>query len=347
MSPVVRSVAWGVCFAAMAFASACHRCSPPAALPAQRPTAEAHSISQAQSAGEAVGASAPLELLTDAFSPYIAGLAMEDDAIYLLTDRVAHRIVPGQSKEQIPIENGTSAAVTRTDIVYWSHGAIWAVPKSGGKTDGKPRVPPRRLASFEHQPQSFMASGDVITWLDMPAPDRFAIQTLDDRGVRTLFFHPARIETAAMDSTHVFFVRREGATGWSISSVAVHGGELRQGSVHGGPSPAKLGVAGDVFYYDLESGELRRVSRDLSREEALARDLICSPLAAATTIVCANIEGLFELEQRPGARPALLSADRRRIANVAVNARFVAWLSDAGRDQLSLMMVPVAAKPAR
>src|SRR5664279_1571317 len=97
---------------------------------------------------------APTQLMADATSAYTAGLVLDDDAIYLLTQRVAYRLAPGTDPQQIPIENGGMAALTRTDLVYWARGAIWGIPKLGGKA--------RRLASLPHQPQFFMAAGDDI-----------------------------------------------------------------------------------------------------------------------------------------------------------------------------------------
>jgi hypothetical protein len=280
-------------------------------------------------------ASAPTQLMVDATSAYVAGLAVNADAIYLFTDRVAHRFAPGASPQQIPLENGTTAAATRTDLVYWSKGAIWQVPKAGGKA--------RRIASLAHQPQSFLAAGDDFAWLDMPVPDQFQIQTLVDQSVRTLLYYAGRIETAAMDAGRVFFVKRESASAsastWRIGSVLVHGGEALYAAPHTGPTPAKLAVAGDVFYYELNSGEIRRLAADFSHEEVLRKDLICSPIAASSRIYCSNLEGLFQLARHPGAVIKPIFPESRRIAAVAASSTQLAWLSDAGPDRLSLMTI--------
>jgi hypothetical protein len=278
-------------------------------------------------------ATQPTQLLVDATSPYVAGLAVDAEAIYLLTERVAHRFASGASPQQIPIENGTTAAVTRTDLVYWSKGAIWQVPKAGGQA--------QKIVSLAHQPQSFLAAGDDFAWLDMPVPDQFQIQTLVDHNVRTLLYYVGRIETAAMDAGRVFFVKKEAASTWRIGSVFVHGGETAYGAPHTGPTPAKLAVAGDVFYYELNSGEIRRLSPDLSHEEVLKKDLICSPIAVSSSIYCANLEGLFRLARHPGAKTQPIFPEARRIAAVAASATQLVWLSDVGPDRLSLMTLPL------
>jgi hypothetical protein len=277
---------------------------------------------------------APKQLMADATSAYTAGLALDDDAIYLLTQRVVYRLVPGTDPQQIPIENGGMAALTRTDLVYWAKGAIWGIPKLGSKA--------RRLAPLPHQPQFFMAAGDDIAWLDMPVRDEFLIQTLEGHAIRTLFYYAGRIETASMDAGRVFFVRREASSSWRIGSISVHGGEVRFASLQNGPTPAKLAVAGDVFYYDLTSGEVRRLSPDLAHEDVLSKDLVCSPVAVAAKVYCPNVQGLFELARQPGARPAPVFPEPRRIAAVAANAKVLAWLSDAGADRLSLMAIRLA-----
>jgi hypothetical protein len=278
-------------------------------------------------------ASAPTQLTVDATSAYVAGLVVDAEAIYLLTDRAAHRFEPGASPQQIPLENGATAAATRTDLVYWAKGAIWQVPKVGGKA--------RRIASLAHQPQSFLAAGDDFAWLDMPLPDQFQIQTLVDHSVRTLLYYAGRIETATMDAGRVFFVKRDSASTWRIGSVFVHGGDILYAAPHTGPTPAKLAVAGDVFYYELNSGEIRRLSADLSHEEVLRKDLVCSPIAVSSSIYCANVEGLFQLAGHPGGKTRPIFPEARRIAAVAASSTQLAWLSDAGPDRLSLMMMPL------
>jgi hypothetical protein len=300
------------------------------ARPSSDPAASVRSRAPEPGMGNAT---TPTQLMADATSAYVAGLVADADAVYLFTDRAAHRFAPGARPQQIPLENGTTAAATRTDLIYWSKGAVWQVPKAGGKA--------RRMASLAHQPQSFLAAGDDFAWLDMPVPDQFQIQTLVDHNVRTLLYYPGRIETAAMDAGRVYFVKRESASTWRIGSVFVHGGEALYATPHTGPTPAKLAVAGDVFYYELNSGEIRRLSADLAHEEVLTKELVCSPIAVSSGVFCANVEGLFQLAGHPGASVKRIFPESRRIAAVAASSTSLAWLSDAGPDRLSLMTLPL------
>jgi hypothetical protein len=276
----------------------------------------------------------PTELLNDRTSAYNAGLVVDADAIYVLTDRVVYRVVPGASPQRIPVENGGTAAATTSDIVYWSKGAIWRVPKVGGKAE--------QLAALTRQPQFFVASDSTFAWLDMPEQDHFALQTLSGSTVRTLLYYAGRIEAVTLDAGRLFFVRKDDGSSWRIGSVSIHGGEANYTSPKSGPTPAKLAAAGgDVFYYQLSSGELRRLSADLSHEEVLRKDLVCSPIAVAAKIYCPRMEGLFELARPTGADATLVFRDPRPITNVAASTRFLAWLADAGPDRLSLMMIPL------
>jgi len=73
----------------------------------------------------------------------------------------------------------------------------------------------------------------------------------------------------------------------------------------------------------------------------IRKDLICSPITVSTKIYCPNMGGLFELSRTPGALQKPVFPDPRTITNVVANAKYIVWLSDAGPDRLSLMMLPV------
>jgi hypothetical protein len=271
------------------------------------------------------------ELLADKTSAYRASLTVDDDAIYLLTGAVAYRIVPGSTPQTIPIANGETAAVTRTDFVYWSKGSVWRIPKTGGT--------PRRLTPLALQPQFFLAAGDAFAWLTMVERDRFVLQTLEGRTVRTLLSLEGRIEVAAMEDSQVFFVKRDEGERWRIGRVSLRGGAPIYGASHDGPTPAKLAVANEVYYYDVKTSTVRRLPTDLSREETVTRDLVCSPIAVAVRIYCPNVEGMFEIARHAGAKIMPLFPSRERLTMVAASSKFLGWLSDPGPDRLSLKMI--------
>lgn len=274
-----------------------------------------------------------ITLLSEATSAFRAGLAVDDDAVYLLTDEVAYRIVPGSEPERFPLTHGVAAAVTRSDFVYWSKGAVWRLPKNGDKA--------RRVTALDREPQTFIASGNDFAWLTMIDRDQFRIQTHDGKKTRTLVSVTGRIETATMDAGRVFFVERDTEASWRIGSVSIRGGEPAYATSRGGQTPAKLAVAGDIYYYDVKSGELRELSRDLSRERTVTHDLICSPVAVSVRIYCPNVEGMFEIARHTGSKIMPLFPSQARITAVGASSKFLVWLNDAGPDRLSLKMIPL------
>lgn len=275
----------------------------------------------------------PTELMTDSTTPYVAGLFLDDEAVYLATEKMAYRLVPGAKPLPIPVQHGSSAVLCRTDLVYWGEGAMWKVPKLGGAA--------QRLVDVKLQPAYMAASGDDFAWVVVPETDKFEIQTFDNRKVRALYVNTGRIEALAMQSGRVYFVHKEGKDNWRIGSVAVRGGDLRFTAPQTGPTPAKLVAAGDIYHYDLNSGEIRKIAADLSRHEVITNKTICSPIEVADKIYCPNMEGLWQLERRPGAKAESVFPEPRRITNVAANAKFLTWLVDAGPDRLSLMLLPL------
>jgi hypothetical protein len=275
----------------------------------------------------------PTELMADSTTPYAAGLFVDDQAVYLTTEKKAYRLVPGAKPLQIPIENGASAAMTRSDFVYWGQAALWKVSKLGGQ--------PQRLADLKLQPAYIAASDDDFAWVVVPSSDRFEAQTLASGKVRTLYSNPGRIEAFAMEAGRVYFVHKDPQNSWRIGSVAIQGGDLRFAPPKTGPTPAKLATAGGVYHYDLDSGEIRKISPDLSRQEVITNKTICSPIAVAEKVFCPNMEGLWQLDRQPGAKAESVFPEPRRIPNLAANSKFITWLADAGPDRLSLMLLPL------
>jgi hypothetical protein len=271
------------------------------------------------------------EVMTDQTSAYRAGLFVDDDAIYLLTDPVAYVIVPGSAPRTVPVANGETAAITRSEFVYWSTGALWGVPKAGGRA--------RRIGPLNLRPQFLMAAGDAVAWLTMVKRDRFVLQTLHGSVARTILSYDGRIETAAMTDRDVYFVQRDDAERWRIGKVPLQGGAPVYAASHEGPTPAKLAIANEVYYYDVKTGSVRKLPRDLSREDTVVSDLVCSPIAVGVRIYCPNIEGMFELARHDGAKIMPLFPSKERLTAVAASSKFLVWLSDPGPDRLSLKMI--------
>src|SRR5450755_631845 len=132
-----------------------------AELAVSPPPARARVIAEAPPKLKPPELPAPTRLTSLPVSAYASSLALDDDAVYLLTSHAAYRLVDGQPAHGIRLELGIGATLTQSAFVFWSEGGIWSAPKQGGVT--------RRLAKFSHQPQYFVASGDAFAWVDQRA----------------------------------------------------------------------------------------------------------------------------------------------------------------------------------
>ncbi len=256
---------------------------------------------------------------------------MDDDAVYVFTSTAVHRIVVGKPTETFPRELGAVATMTSQGIVYWSKGKLLEAPKGGGDA--------RELGAVPRQPQRLAASHERLAWIDKDA-DKSSIQTLAADGPEVLYRAPGALDAIALLGDDVFFVERLSAQSWRVGRIATRGGQARFANERRGRSPGQLAVFGDALYFQDPNGyEVLELSRDLEHERVLARDVVCSPLAAWERVYCAQVEGLVEVAGG-GGPPRLVAPNARGlITALAANATKVAWLSDAGADQLTVKML--------
>jgi hypothetical protein len=97
----------------------------------------------------------------------------------------------------------------------------------------------------------------------------------------------------------------------------------------------------DVFFYDGPSLTVRRLSPDFQKEEILADDFICSPIAVSQQIFCGQVEGLFELSPQRKNPVALTGGRAGPISFIAASPTQVAWLVDTGANKLAVEMLPL------
>src|SRR5262245_27394857 len=122
--------------AALALAVACGRRTQ------ERSSRPAASALPVRSASEAPRPVEPQRLITLDVSAYSTSLSLDDEAVYLLTPNAAYRLVPGQNPQGIELELGIGPVLTPSAFIFWSRGAIWRAPKTGGET--------RALAKLTH-----------------------------------------------------------------------------------------------------------------------------------------------------------------------------------------------------
>jgi len=270
----------------------------------------------------------PTRLVELPVSAYATTLSLDDDAAYLMTPNAAYRLVPGEPLRRIELDLGFGATLTGSGLVYWSKGRILRTPKAGGEIED--------LAGLPDQPQYFVASGDVFVWVARDEGGSHAIGTLRGREPQILVSSKTELSALDLVADAVYFIERPTDGSWRIGVVSLAGGKPKYGAEHKGRRPALLTGTDAIYYWDVDTRETRHVSLDLREEEVLLRDLVCSPLHAASNLYCGCVEGLFGVSKSTH-EPRVLSFGRPgSITNVQSDARRVVWTVDLGRDRLAV-----------
>ena len=309
------------CIASLLFA--CGRESKPAPV---RSTAPAST--------EAPSPTTPKRLTTLPGSAYRVSLALDDDAVYLMTSNAAYRLVDGEPTHGLLLDLGVGPVLTRTSFVFWSNGVIWSAPKEGGDA--------HELAKFPHQPQYFVSSGEAFAWVDQSDDGLYTIQTLNAGTPRVLLSSMGEIRALDMIGDVVYFVQRPVDDSWRIGSVQRDGGEPQFAVTKKGRAPSQLTGSDGIYYFDLDTRRIFKLSLDLRQEDVQLTDLVCSPIQASTRIYCGCVEGLFDVSKDTH-QPRVLVHDRPgSITNVASNSKAVAWTVDIGSEQLAVDLLPAS-----
>jgi hypothetical protein len=277
-------------------------------------------------------------LLALPVSAYHVSLHADEGGFTLLTEKAVYRLVPGRAPVETPLALGFGATVRPSAVVFWTDGAIREGALSSGKT--------RRLASLASRPQSFLTSGQELAWIERAENGDVALRALVSGKAHTTYTASGSIEAATMLSDWVFFVERAKDATWRIGGVKTAGGAPVFTDARRGRTPSMLVARRDLHYYDGNTREVRRLSPDFEREDVLARDFVCSPIAVWDHVYCAQVEGISEI--REGQAPVRLVEGTAGgpVAALAANARHVAWVADAGADKLEVKAIPLHRDPA-
>jgi len=300
-------------------AIACERrAAPPSDAPA--PATQTQAI---------VAPAEPRTLLTLPTSAYHATIAAgADDDAYLLTPTAAYRLAPGRDPEKTPLDLGAVATMTPSSFIYWSRGAIVETPKTGGA--------PCRIVALSDPPQAIVAAGSRIAWLVRSREGRSSIQSPDGKSTRTDYASPGTIDAIAMNGDAIFFVDRPAGADWRIGTVLAGGGAGRFTPLRKGRAPSMLVARGDLFYYEGNGYEVRRLSPDLQHERSLVSGFVCSPIAVSAHVYCAQVEGLFELRADERPRRLVPGGPARLVTDLAATPKRLLWIVDAGPDRLEV-----------
>jgi hypothetical protein len=305
--------------------------------PIPRVTANTHgNTPQAEGIPGAVSVSSWLLALP--VSAYHVSLHADEGGFTLLSEKAVYRLVPGRAPVETPLALGFGATARPSAVVFWADGAIREGALPGGKT--------RRLASLASRPQSFLTSGQELAWIERAESGDVALRALVSGKAHTTYTASGSIEAATMLSDWVFFVERAKDATWRIGGVKTAGGAPVFSDARRGRTPSMLVARRDLHYYDGNTREVRRLSPDFEREDVLARDFVCSPIAVWDHVYCAQVEGISEIREGQAPLRLVEGTAGGPVAALAANARHVAWVADAGPDKLEVRALPLAA-PAR
>ena len=306
------------------------------ACDASRPSAPSHAASTPARPAPPPEPPGATTLLSLEVSAYQASLAVDEDAAYLLTGRAAYRLTPGRPPDALKADLGFGATATRHGLVFWSEGAVREVSKQSGET--------RRSGALARQPQFFVSSGDAFAWVERSDDRRFSIGSFATERASVTYASPGSIDAATMLNDWVFFVERPSDAGWRIGRVRATSGPAVFTPARRGRSPALLVAHHDIYYYDGNGRDVRRLSPDLVREEKLASDFVCSPLAVAERVYCANVEGIFELVPEGPPRPLVKLGQGRTVTELGASSHRLFWIRDAGPDRLVVETLSLGAE---
>lgn len=259
---------------------------------------------------------------------------MDDDAVYLMTSNAAYRLVQGEATQGLRLDLGIGPVLTRSSFVFWSNGAIWSAPKEGG--------PARELGKFPHQPQYFVSSGEAFAWVDQSTDGLYTIQTLDGRKPRVLLSSVGEIRALDMIGDSVYFVQRPTDDSWRIGFLHRDGREPRYTVARKGRAPSQLTGSDAIYFYELDSKRILRLSLDLRQEDVQLTDLVCSPIQTSTRIYCGCVEGLFDVGKDTHQPRVLVYNRPGAITSVTSNSKAVAWTVDVGAEQLAVDFLPAS-----
>lgn len=281
----------------------------------------------------------PTVLIEAAGSPYAATLAADTEGIYLLTQSTAYWLMPGRAPRQWNLPLGISPALMDDLILFWSDGSLWQAHKRGGE--------PAVLAKISHQPQRIVAHGGRLAWLDhaKETEGRYTIHTIEGARPRLVHEPAGYVATLTLDEGRIYFAERAKDQSWRLGAATLSGETPRYTEPKKGRTPAMLVVAQGVFYYDGPSSTVRHVSPDLEHENVVAREVICSPIAVAEHVYCAQPAGILEIGRDGVVRRMLPSNQPGAITAMAATATRLTWLMDVGRERLAVKTIDLAPRP--
>jgi hypothetical protein len=278
-----------------------------------------------------VDSAKPQTLLSLPVSAYHAGVALTDGAVVVTTPGRVYRLDAEAREATLSPPEDSPVAVEGGSLVYWSAGGFWRQSFGGD---------PNRIGDGSERPIALAASADAFAWLERSAVGAFTIKTLRGSETLTLYSSPTPISALTMEQDVVLFIEAMGPSAWRLGRVSVDGGKARLSPAKASRPPAMLGSYRDqVYYYGGLKWGLRAASVDLGDERTIAKGVVCSPLAAAEHLYCAQVRGLAQLSETGEVLRWITENHGRLITAVAADSKRVVWIGEAGETSLQVEML--------
>jgi hypothetical protein len=264
-------------------------------------------------------------------SAYHARLFADDDGVVLVTEAGFTTFVAGQAPAPHAVSLGPIAARQGGALVFWRSGTLRAVSLSDGHES--------ELVALASPPQYLLASEGQIAWIQALENGGASLQALSGGDVRVVYESEESVSAAVLRASVVYWVLVRHDSSWNIGRLGLDGRHTSTGAHHGRP-PAMLAVGQDgLYFYDGPVRGVRRLTFDLEKETAVLAQVICSPLAASSRVVCAQVGGLFDIPPSRAA-PRFLAAERAGpVTAVAATNERVFWMAEAGHERLVVRTV--------
>jgi hypothetical protein len=267
-------------------------------------------------------------------SAYHAGLFVDESGVVLVTPTGLTTLLPGEGLEEHAIDLGPLAVRNGGSVVFWRSGSLREISLSGAGE--------REVAALPGAPLYLLASEGQLAWIQLDRKTGSSIQTLSGGDVRVVYDSEKKVCASAMRGASVYWVLQSQDGSWTIDRVSLDGQQRISTAAHHGRPPSMLALGQDgVYFYDGPERGVRKLTFDLAREDVVLANVICSPIAVSSRVVCAHVGGLFEIA-RPGAAPRLLASEAAGpiAATAATNDRAF-WVAESG-DHLVVRSVALS-----
>jgi hypothetical protein len=264
-------------------------------------------------------------------SAYHARLFAGDDGVVLVTQAGFTTFVSGKAPARHVVSLGPVAARHGGSLVFWRSGMLRSVSLSG---DGE-----RELAALPASPRYLLASEDQVVWIQAGERASTSLRALSGGVVRVVYESEDSVSAAVLRSSVVYWVAVRPDGSWHVARVGLDG-QHTSSEAHRGRPPAMLALGPDgVYFYAGPDRGVRRLAFDLASETSILAQVICSPLAVSSRVVCAHVGGLFDIPPSSSA-PHVLTAERAGpVTAIAIANDRAFWVAEAASERLVVRTV--------